>query len=94
MVRRLQAEGAVVAMVGDGVQPWAWPHVRSHLDMLGLAMRTKDRAEIAGQLFRVVVAGPGSATGRSPVGNTGRADVSATMPMPVPDELAALLAAS
>jgi hypothetical protein len=74
-------------------QPWAWPHVRSHIDMLVLAFRTRNRREIVGQLVRVVVAGPGSATGRYPLGNTGRATVPATKPMPVPDDLAELLAA-
>jgi hypothetical protein len=74
-------------------QPWAWPHVRSHIDMLVLAARTRNRREIVGQLVRIVVAGPGSATGRYPLGNTGRAIVPATKPMPVPDDLAELLAA-
>jgi hypothetical protein len=72
-------------------QPWARPHVRVHLAMLGLAWRTRDRAEIRGQLLRTLVAGPGSLTGRYPEGNTGRATVPATQPMPVPDELQALL---
>ena len=73
-------------------QPWAWPHVRSHLDMLRLAVRTRDAREVRGQLLRTAVAGPGSATRRYPLGNTGRANVPATRPMPVPPELAALLA--
>lgn len=72
-------------------QPWAWPHVRSHLDMLRLAVQTRDGREIVGQAFRTIVAGPGSALGRYPRGNTGRANVPATQPMPVPDDLAALL---
>jgi hypothetical protein len=75
-------------------QPWPWPHVRSHLDMLRLAVRTRNGREAIGQLVRIVVAGPGSATGRYPLGNTGRADVPATKPMPLPDDLAELLAAS
>jgi hypothetical protein len=75
-------------------QPWPWPHIRSHIDMLGLAIRTRDRREILGQLFRVLVAGPGSAAGRYPLGNTGRANVPATLPMPIDDELAVLLAES
>jgi len=75
-------------------QPWAWPHVRSHIDMLHLAIHTRDRREIVGQLLRILVAGPGSATGRYPTGNTGRANVSATLPMEVPDELAGFLTAS
>jgi hypothetical protein len=45
------------------------------------------------QLARIIVAGPGTATGRYPLGNTGRADVPATQPMPAPDDLADLLAA-
>jgi hypothetical protein len=73
-------------------QRWAWPHVRSHLDMLRLALRTKDREEMVGQVFRVLVAAPGTVTGKYPEGNTGRANVSATRPMPIPDELAELLA--
>ncbi|HYD09989.1 MAG TPA: DUF3703 domain-containing protein [Acidimicrobiales bacterium] len=73
-------------------QPWAWPHVRSHLDMLRLAVHARDRGEIVGQIVRTLVAGPGSATGRYPLGNTGRATVAATQPMPVPDDLARLLA--
>ena len=73
-------------------QPWPSPHIRSHLDMLGLAVRTRNRREVIGQLVRIIVAGPGSATGRYPLGNTGRADVPATKPMPVPDDLAEILA--
>jgi hypothetical protein len=75
-------------------QPWPWPHVRSHFDMLGLAIGTHDRREVIGQIFRTIVAGPGSASGRYPLGNTGRSNVSATAPMPVPDDLAAILAGS
>jgi len=72
-------------------QPWAWPHVRSHLDMLRLAVHVRDRREILGQIVRTLVAGPGSAAGRYPLGNTGRANVPATRPMPVPGDLAELL---
>ncbi len=72
-------------------QPWAKPHIRVHAAMLALGWRTRDRHEVWGQLVRVVVAGPGSLTGRYPEGNTGRASVPATQPMPVPAELRALL---
>jgi hypothetical protein len=74
-------------------QPWAWPHVRSHVDMLGLAVHARDRREIVGQIVRTLVAGPGSAVGRYPLGNTGRSNVPATQPMPVPEDLAELLRA-
>jgi hypothetical protein len=59
--------------------------------MLRLAIRTRAPREIGGQVVRTVVAGPGSALGRYPLGNTGRADVPATRPMPIPEDLSQLL---
>ncbi|WP_233526107.1 DUF3703 domain-containing protein [Actinomadura spongiicola] len=73
-------------------QPWPWPHTRNHIAMLALALAQRDRREALGQVMRIVVAAPGSALGRYPEGNTGRARVGLTRPMPVPDDLAALLA--
>jgi hypothetical protein len=70
-------------------QPMAGPHVRTHAAMFGAAVRRRDVREIVGQTFRIVVAGPGSMTGRYPVGNTGGADVSAFRPMEVPSDLRA-----
>jgi hypothetical protein len=72
-------------------QPLAGAHVRTHLAMLAYALRRRDGHEIVGQVLRVIVAGPGSWTGRYPVGNTGGANVSAFRPMPVPDDLRPLL---
>ncbi len=72
-------------------QPLAGPHVRTHVAMLGAAVRKREGREIVGQVFRLIVAGPGSLTGRYPVGNTGGADVSAFRPMTIPDDLRALL---
>ncbi|WP_326769835.1 DUF3703 domain-containing protein [Streptomyces sp. NBC_01591] len=72
-------------------QPWPWPHTRNHIAMLGLALRQRDRREALGQVIRIIVAAPGSALGRYPEGNTGRADVPLTKPMPLPDDLAAIL---
>jgi hypothetical protein len=68
-------------------QPMAVPHIRTHVAMLGAGLRRHDRREVVGQLLRLVVAGPGSLTGRYPVGNTGGADVSALAPMPIPEDL-------
>jgi hypothetical protein len=68
-------------------QPMAVPHIRTHVAMLGAGLRRRDRREVVGQLLRLVVAGPGSLTGRYPVGNTGGADVSALAPMPIPEDL-------
>jgi hypothetical protein len=75
-------------------QPMAGPHLRTHLAMLGAARRRHDRREVAGQMLRLVLAGPGSLTGRYPVGNTGGADVSALRPMPIPEDLCAVLTAA
>jgi Protein of unknown function (DUF3703) len=72
-------------------QPLAGAHVRTHLAMLAFGFRRRDAHEIVGQLMRLIVAGPGSWTGRYPVGNTGGADVSAFRPMPVPDDVRAIL---
>jgi hypothetical protein len=72
-------------------QPIARLHVSTHLAMLAAAVRRRDVREIVGQVGRLFVAGPGTLTGRYPVGNTGGADVSAFRPMPIPDDLRPLL---
>ena len=72
-------------------QPWPWPHTQVHWHMLRLALGAGDRREALGQIVRLVVAAPGSASGRYPEGNTGRASVGLRQPMPVPDDLAELL---
>lgn len=72
-------------------QPMAGPHVLTHVDMLAFGIRHRDRPEILGQLVRMLVAAPGSWTGKYPLGNTGAASVSALAPMPVPDDLRAIL---
>jgi hypothetical protein len=72
-------------------QPMAIPHVRTHLAMLGYGIRKRDGREIGGQLLRLVVAAPGTWTRRYPVGNTGGANVSAVLPMPIPDDLRVIL---
>lgn len=72
-------------------QPMAGAHVRTHVWMLGYAFRHRDVHEWLGQVFRLVVAGPGSLTRRYPVGNTGGANVSAFKEMPIPADLRAVL---
>jgi len=72
-------------------QPWPLKHVRAHAAMFRLAVRQRDVRELMGQAVRLVVAGPASAVGRYPAGNTGRARVPATLPMPITDDLAQLL---
>lgn len=72
-------------------QRWARPHLRCHAAMLTRAVRERQGRETFGQIVRLIVATPGSWSGRVPTGNTGRSDVPLMQPMPVPDELAALL---
>ncbi|KHJ71035.1 DUF3703 domain-containing protein [Rhodococcus sp. Chr-9] len=73
-------------------QPDPWLHTCNHVAMLALALRQRDRREALGQVLRIIVAAPGSLTGRYPEGNTGRATVGLTTPMPIPPDLAAILA--
>lgn len=68
-------------------QPRAAEHVRVHAAMAGLALRTRQWSELAGQGLRLLLAAPGSLAGRYPRGNTGRANVSAFLPMPLRPEL-------
>ena len=72
-------------------QPMARHHVRTHLAMLGAGIRRHDHREILGQLARTIVAGPGTLTGRYPIGNTGGANVPAMAAMPIPTDLQAVL---
>lgn len=68
------------------------PHVRSHWLMLRLGLAAGDWREVAGQLVRIVAAALFSRIW-VPAGNTGRANVSAMKPMPIPQDLRALLEA-
>lgn len=71
-------------------QSITWLHVKSHLGMLHVGWLRMDAREIVGQLTRIVAA---SLFTRIwvPEGNTGGANVSATRPMPIPDDLRKLL---
>ncbi|MEP4165396.1 DUF3703 domain-containing protein [Maricaulis sp.] len=66
-------------------------HWVTHWWMLKLGIRRADRREIHGQMLRLIAVIPGYISGWVPKGNTGGADVSAIKPMPVPEDLEALL---
>jgi hypothetical protein len=72
-------------------QRFAGPHVRIHWAMLRYGWARRDRAEVLGQLLRLLLAAPGSWTGRAPTGNTGGANVGIFQPMPIPDDLGRML---
>lgn len=69
-------------------QPYAGMHTLVHWRMLKYAMRSGDSREIIGQLLRLIVAAPGSWTGKFPVGNTGRSNVSMFQEMEIPKNVA------
>ena len=68
-------------------QPYFGSHFTNHWSMLCFAFEQRDRREIAGQIVRLAIAPLGALTGRIPVGNTGRSNVSAFLQMPIADDL-------
>lgn len=70
------------------------PHWRTHVAMLQLALATKNGPEFAGQLLRLALVPLGHLLKRLPLGNPGRANVSAFEPMPVRADIAELIAAT
>ena len=66
-------------------------HLHSHLIMLRLAVAERDWPEVAGQVLRLLLVPLGNGTGRLPLGNVGRATVSAFEPMPVAGPLRRLI---
>jgi hypothetical protein len=65
-------------------------HVRVHWLMLRLGASVGDWREVFGQATRIVAAAMFSRIW-VPIGNTGRANVSAMKPMPIPDDLRSVL---
>jgi len=68
-------------------QPYAWPHVVTHIEMLRVALIARDRKEVVGQVARILVAAPGSLLRKYPEGNSGRSNVSMFQPMTAPPDL-------
>lgn len=71
-------------------QRHTWQHVRVHWLMLKLGASGRDWREVLGQLSRIIAAAVFSRIW-VPIGNTGRANVSAMKPMPIPDDLRRIL---
>lgn len=101
LIVRERAAFATAKQSGLGEQAWTalerehilgqgyfWPHIRSHIRMLGYAVETRDGREISGQVLRLLLAPLGNLTGKLPWGNTGRSNVSAFAPMLYPEDLA------
>lgn len=66
-------------------------HVRVHAQMLAWAGRHGRGREFTGQLLRIVGAATKTALGWVPTGNTGGANISPFMPLPIPTDLQAIL---
>jgi hypothetical protein len=71
-------------------QRHTFQHVRVHWLMLRLGASAGDWREVAGQVSRMLAAAVFSRIW-VPVGNTGRANVSALEPMPIPEDLRSVL---
>ncbi len=70
------------------------PHCVAHWCMLRLAWRVGDWREVHGQVFRLALAPLGNATGKLPVGNSGRSNVSPFAPMEIEPEIRLVLGLS
>lgn len=68
------------------------PHLETHWRMLGQAWGTRDAREVAGQVLRLLLVPLGHLTGRLPIGNPGRANVSAFRPMAMRADIAKAIA--
>jgi hypothetical protein len=68
-------------------QPYPLAHTFVHLKMLGFGVRTKNIAEVLGQIPRLVFGGVKSFVGEIPIGNTGGANVPPLRPMQIPEDL-------
>lgn len=66
-------------------------HVRVHAHMFRWGLRARQPREVLGQLLRMAGAATKTAFGLVPLGNTGGSNVSPFRPLPVPDDLAALM---
>jgi hypothetical protein len=62
-----------------------------HLHMLQWGIRHRRPREVLGQVLRLLGAATKTAIGLVPEGNTGGANVSALKPMPIPQDLSAII---
>jgi hypothetical protein len=75
-------------------QPFTIEHVRVHTRMLVWALRRHDAGEVVAQTLRTVGAAVLTALKAVPQGNTGGSNVSAFRAMPIPNDLAAIIASA
>lgn len=66
-------------------------HTRVHWRMLKIGWKRRDAQEVFGQIIRIIGAATKTAFGIYPKGNTGGTDVYFFRPMPIPEDLQAIL---
>lgn len=71
-----------------------FPHLQVHCLMLSLAWERRMPKEILGQLFRIALVPLGHLFRRLPIGNSGRADISAFRAMAPSTEVLQVMAAA
>jgi hypothetical protein len=69
-------------------------HVRVHWRMFVWGLKRHDAREVFGQVVRLVGAATKTALGLVPAGNTGGANISPVKRLPIPTELAEIIAAA
>lgn len=72
-------------------QASTWQHTRIHWRMFNLGLAMHSPREIWGQFVRIIGAATKTPLGVYPTGNTGGSDVWFFKPMPIPDDLAAII---
>ncbi|WP_224998946.1 DUF3703 domain-containing protein [Cesiribacter sp. SM1] len=72
-------------------QAYPAEHTYAHWKMLQFGIRIKSKAEVRGQLLRLLVGGVKSFVGVIPTGNTGGANVDPLQPMEIPEDLKLIL---
>jgi Protein of unknown function (DUF3703) len=75
-------------------QTSTWQHLRTHWHMLVWGVRSKSIRECVGQVTRIIGAAVVTPLGQVPVGNTGGSNISPFKPLPVPQDLAAMIASA
>ncbi len=72
-------------------QTSTWQHTRIHWQMFKLGLAMHSPREIWGQFIRIIGAATKTPLGIYPTGNTGGSNVWFFKPMPIPDDLAAII---
>lgn len=67
------------------------PHIETHWLMFGLALKSANYKEMLAQIPRLLLAAPGSLTGKAPKGNPGSSRVGIFTPSETPEDLSRIL---